>query len=90
MTSDSRDINSLRSELLPFSRPHIGEEEIAEVVAVMQSGWLATGPRVEQFEADLAAWLGGDAHVVAVTSGTAALHLAVLGAGIAPGDEVIT
>ncbi len=78
-----------RKDLLPFSRPHIGDEEIDEVVATLRSGWLTTGPRVEAFEAALSEYLGG-AHVVAVNSGTAALHLAVLGAGIGPGDEVIT
>ncbi|MBC7286857.1 MAG: DegT/DnrJ/EryC1/StrS family aminotransferase [Armatimonadetes bacterium] len=79
-----------RTEMLPFSRPHIGEEEIAEVVATLRSGWLTTGPRVEAFEKALAQYLGGDIHVVAVNSGTAALHLSVLGTGLGPGDEVIT
>jgi dTDP-4-amino-4,6-dideoxygalactose transaminase len=78
-----------RESLLPFSRPHIGDAEVNEVVATMRSGWLTTGPRVEQFEADLSAFLGG-AEVVALNSGTAALHLAVLAAGLGPGDEVIT
>ncbi len=75
---------------LPFSRPHIGDEEIAEVEATLRSGWLTTGPRVARFEADLAAYLGGEAQVLGVNSGTAALHLAVLAAGLGPGDEVIT
>jgi dTDP-4-amino-4,6-dideoxygalactose transaminase len=78
-----------RETLLPFSRPHIGEDEINEVTAVMRSGWLTTGPRVEQFETDLSAFWGG-AEVVSLNSGTAALHLAVLAAGLGPGDEVIT
>jgi dTDP-4-amino-4,6-dideoxygalactose transaminase len=80
----------MRDDILPFSRPHIGEEEIAEVVAAMRSGWLTTGPRAEKFEAGLAHYLGGGVEVVAVNSGTAALHLAVLAAGLGPGDEVIT
>lgn len=83
-------IGASREELLPFSRPHIGEGEVGEVVAAMQSGWLTTGPRVERFEAALAEYLGGGVEVVAVNSGTAALHLALLAAGIGPGDEVIT
>lgn len=79
-----------RSDLLPFNRPQIGDEEIAEVVEAMRSGWLTTGPRVERFEAALAQYLGGGIEVVCVNSGTAALHLAVLAAGLGPGDEVIT
>lgn len=78
-----------RDEMLAFSRPHVGEGEISEVMDVLRSGWLTTGPRVEQFERDLSAMLDG-AEVVALNSGTAALHLAVLAAGLGPGDEVIT
>ncbi len=81
---------SMRRDVLPFSAPCLGDEEIAEVNAVLRSGWLTTGPRVEQFEAALAEYLGGEVQVVAVNSGTAALHLAVLGAGLGDGDEVIT
>ncbi len=80
----------MRDDLLPFSRPSITEDEIAEVVATMRSGWLTTGPRTEKFEAAVAEYLGGDVQVVAVNSGTAALHLAVLAAGLGPGDEVLT
>jgi dTDP-4-amino-4,6-dideoxygalactose transaminase len=80
---------------LPFALPEIGEEEIAEVTAVLRSGWLTTGQRAKQFEADFAAFLGGDAgdsslQAIAVNSATAGLHLALEALGIAAGDEVIT
>jgi dTDP-4-amino-4,6-dideoxygalactose transaminase len=81
---------TVRDDLLPFSRPQITEAEVSEVVETLRSGWLSTGPRVERFEADLAAYLGCSCQAVALTSGTAALHLAVLAAGLGPGDEVIT
>ncbi|MBI3452722.1 MAG: DegT/DnrJ/EryC1/StrS aminotransferase family protein [Rhodospirillales bacterium] len=74
---------------LPFARPSIDEAEIAEVVACLKSGWLATGPRVQKFEAALAEYFGGP-RVLAVTSATAGLHLALLALGLKPGDEVIT
>src|SRR5262245_30372777 len=75
--------------MLPYARPLITDAEMAEVEACLRSGWLASGPRVLRFEAALAQRLGV-AHAVATCSGTAALHLAVLAAGIRPGDEVIT
>lgn len=83
MTTDSE------QEFLVFGAPLIGEEEIAEVVACLRSGWIGTGPRVAQFERDFAAFKGA-AHVAAVNSCTAALHLSLLAAGLEPGDEVIT
>lgn len=73
---------------IPFHVPSIGEEEIAEVVEVLRSGWLTTGPRVRQFEEAFAAHVGAR-HAIAVNSGTAALHLALEAVGIGPGDEVI-
>jgi dTDP-4-amino-4,6-dideoxygalactose transaminase len=82
---------------LPFALPEIGEEEIAEVVDALRSGWVTTGPKARRFEADFAAWLaapGGDdpaaLHCIAVNSATAGLHLALEALGIGPGDEVIT
>ena len=75
---------------LPFALPEIGEEEIAEVIEVLRSGWLTTGPRARRFEADFAAFLGGGLETVAVNSATAGLHLALEAIGIGPGDEVIT
>jgi dTDP-4-amino-4,6-dideoxygalactose transaminase len=79
----------IRSEFLPLSRPTIGEEEIAEVVDTLRSGWITTGPKVGVFEERCRDYLGMP-EAVAVNSGTAGLHLALLGAGIGPGDEVIT
>ena len=58
---------------IPFAPPAIGQAEIDAVSAVMQSGWLSTGPRVAEFERAFAAYVGAD-HAVAVNSGTAALH----------------
>ena len=81
---------------LPFALPEIGEEEIAEVVDTLRSGWVTTGPKAKRFEADFKAWLGdaGDdiegLHCIAVNSATAGLHLALEALGIGPGDEVIT
>ncbi len=72
-----------------FSVPFIGEEEIDAVVDCMRSGWLTSGPRVMQFEADFAAYVGAK-HAIAVNSCTAALHLALEALGVGPGDEVIT
>jgi dTDP-4-amino-4,6-dideoxygalactose transaminase len=74
---------------LPFSEPLIGEEEIAEVVACLRSGWLTTGPRAARFEEEFARYVGAR-HAIAVNSCTAALHLALEAAGVGPGDEVIT
>lgn len=78
-----------RSEPLIYGAPSIGEEEIAEVVACLRSGWLGTGPRVAKFEKLFAAYKGVP-HAVALSSCTAALHLALIAAKIGPGDQVIT
>ena len=76
---------------LPFALPEIGEEEIAEVVDTLRSGWVTTGPKAKRFEADFSAFLGDEGlHAVAVNSATAGLHLALEALGIGPGDEVIT
>ena len=75
--------------MIPYARPSIGEAEIAEVEACLRSGWLSTGPRAMRFERELAEYLGVR-HALGACSGTAALHLAVLAAGVGPGDEVIT
>ncbi len=80
---------------LPFALPEIGEEEIAEVVDTLRSGWVTTGPKARRFEADFARFLGDETggeelHCVAVNSATAGLHLALEAIGIGPGDEVIT
>jgi len=74
---------------LVFGSPLIEEPEIADVVASMKSGWLGTGPKVQQFEQDFKRYRRAE-HAVAVNSCTAALHLSLLAAGLKPGDEVIT
>lgn len=74
---------------IPFHRPSIGEEEINEVVDTLRSGWLTTGPRAARFEREFTGQVGAP-HGVAVNSATAALHLALAGLKIGPGDEVIT
>ncbi len=78
----------MRSTFLPFHVPDIGEADIDSVVATLRSGWLTGGPRVRDFEAEFAKYLGAR-HAVAVNSGTAALHLALMAAGLGAGDEVI-
>jgi dTDP-4-amino-4,6-dideoxygalactose transaminase len=79
----------MRSTFLDFSPPWIGEEEVAEVADTLRSGWITTGPRVKRFEEAFAAFLGAPG-AVALNSGTAALHVALVSAGIGPGDVVIT
>ena len=74
--------------VLPFHVPDIGDEEIAEVLDVLRSGWLTTGPKARDFEREFAATVGAK-HAVAVNSCTAALHLALEAAGIREGDEIL-
>jgi dTDP-4-amino-4,6-dideoxygalactose transaminase len=73
---------------IPFHLPSIDEDEIAEVVHTLRSGWLTTGPRVRQFEQEFASYVGSP-HAIAVNSCTAALHLALEAVGVGAGDEVI-
>jgi len=75
--------------VIPIARPQMGEEEKAGVWEAMASGSLAQGPRVRAFEAAFAAFVG-TRHAIATSSGTTALHLALLGHDIGAGDEVIT
>jgi dTDP-4-amino-4,6-dideoxygalactose transaminase len=77
-----------RQARLVFGAPVIGEAEIASVVECLRSNWIGLGPRVEQFEQEFARYKGAP-YAAAVSSATAALHLALLGLGIGPGDEVI-
>jgi len=79
----------MRSAFLPFARPALGEEEIAEVVDTLKSGWITTGPKVERFTAAFADYVGGR-YAVPVSSATAGLHVALLALGVGPGDEVVT
>ena len=78
-----------RKTFLSFQPPAIGPEEIAAVTETLTSGWLTSGPRAAELERRLAE-LTGARHAIALSSGTAAMHLALVGLGIGPGDEVIT
>ncbi len=79
----------MSEEFLPIGKPDISEEEIAEVVDALRSGWITYGPRTQQFEAEFAESVGA-AYAVGLNSCTAGMHLALLAMGIGPGDEVIT
>ena len=80
-----------QTNFLPFALPEIGEEEIAEVVDTLRSGWVTTGPKARRFEQEFVSFLGDDSlQAIAVNSATAGLHLALEALGIGPGDEVIT
>lgn len=74
---------------VPFAPPALGPDEIAEVIATLESGWLSTGPRVKRFEQAFARYTGAS-HAVALNSCTAALHLSLLASGVGAGDEVVT
>jgi dTDP-4-amino-4,6-dideoxygalactose transaminase len=73
---------------IPITRPFTGEEEAEAAAAAVRSGWLSQGPRVQEFESAVAAYVGAR-HGIATTNCTAALHLALLAVGVGPGDEVI-
>ncbi|HEV2208371.1 MAG TPA: DegT/DnrJ/EryC1/StrS family aminotransferase [Verrucomicrobiae bacterium] len=73
---------------IPFYKPYIDSDEIDEVVQTLKSGWLTTGPRARQFEAEFARYLNHP-HAVAVNSCTAALHLALEAIGLKPGQAVL-
>jgi dTDP-4-amino-4,6-dideoxygalactose transaminase len=82
-------LSSRRATFLSFQPPAVGDEEIAAVAETMRSGWLTTGPRAAELERRTAEYLGAS-HVLAVASGTAALHLSLAALDVRPGDEVIT
>jgi perosamine synthetase len=78
------------TEPIPLARPELGPREEELLLEVVRSGSLSLGPKLEQFEHDFSDWIGGDGYAVAVSSGTAALHLGVRALGWGEGDEVIT
>lgn len=80
--------NKDTSQIIPYSRQWIDDEDVAAVVNVLRSDWLTTGPKVAEFEQAVADFVNSKA-AVAVSSGTAALHAAIYAAGIGPRDEVI-
>jgi dTDP-4-amino-4,6-dideoxygalactose transaminase len=79
----------LRDTFLSFQPPAVGEEEVAAVAETLRSGWLTSGPRTAELERLFAEYVGAR-DVLALSSGTAALHLSLLALGVGPGDEVIT
>jgi dTDP-4-amino-4,6-dideoxygalactose transaminase len=85
----SRYVSHRRDTLLSFSPPAIGDEEIAEVVAALRSGWITTGPRTRIFEQAFAGYIGASA-ALALNSATGALHVALAALGVGPGTPVIT
>jgi perosamine synthetase len=93
MVRDFEQVNmektTLSDDFLPFALPVIEEEEISEVLDVLKSGWVTTGPKVKLFEREFAEYIGCK-HAIAVNSCTAALHLALEAIGIREGDEIIT
>ncbi len=74
--------------MIPYGRQKIDDADVAAVIEVLRSDWLTTGPKVDEFERDVAHYVGAK-HAVAVSSGTAALHAAMYALGITAGDEVI-
>jgi dTDP-4-amino-4,6-dideoxygalactose transaminase len=79
----------VRETFLSFQPPAVDEEEIEAVAETLRSGWLTSGPRAAELERRFAEHTGAR-YALAVSSGTAAMHLALVAAGIGPGDEVIT
>jgi dTDP-4-amino-4,6-dideoxygalactose transaminase len=75
--------------MLGFQPPAVGEEEIAAVAETLRSGWLTSGPGAAELERRMVEYLEAE-HVLALASGTAALHLSLVALGVGPGDEVIT
>src|SRR5579871_2336335 len=88
MTAPPPLASKIRTSFLPYCVPMIGEEEIAEVVDSIRSGWVTTGPKVKRFEDDFARYVGAN-HAIAVSSCTAALQVTLAALDIGPGDEVI-
>lgn len=76
-------------DFVPVARPHLGHEEVSAAQRAILSGWVTQGPEVAAFEREFAAFVGAP-YACAVSSGTTALHLALLATGVCPGDEVIT
>jgi dTDP-4-amino-4,6-dideoxygalactose transaminase len=79
----------MSKEFVPVALPHLGAEEVSAAERAILSGWVTQGPEVAAFEREFAAFVGAR-HACAVSSGTTALHLALLAVGVRPGDEVIT
>jgi len=78
-----------RKEFLPFALPDLDDDELVEIKEALDSGWITTGPKVRQFEAEFAAAVGAP-YALAVNSCTAAMHLALEAIGLQAGDIVLT
>ena len=78
----------VREKMLLFGAPNFGDEEIAEVVDTLRSGWISTGPKTKKFEEQFADYVGAK-YAVGLNSCTAGLHLSLVTLGVGPGDEVI-
>lgn len=79
----------MKRNFIPYGKQYIDEDDINEVIKVLKSDYLTTGPEIEKFEADFAKYVGSK-YAVAISNGTAALHAACFATGINIGDEVIT
>jgi dTDP-4-amino-4,6-dideoxygalactose transaminase len=82
-------VEKIRDEMLIFGSPMMGDDEIAEVVEVVKSCWIGTGPRCNRFEQLFAEYVGVP-HALATNSCTSSMHIALIASGVGPGDEVIT
>jgi perosamine synthetase len=81
-------VTTSAKQSIPIARPYVGQEEEQAVIHSLRSGWLSQGPGVAEFEKQFAQYVSAK-HAIAVSSCTTALHLAFIGAGIGPGDEVL-
>lgn len=79
----------MMSDFLPFSRPSMGNEELAALQEVLASGWITTGPKNQALE-EAFCQLTGNQHAIAVCSATAGMHVTLMALNIGPGDEIIT
>src|SRR6185436_9885799 len=81
-------VSAARPVRIPITRPCVGEEEGAAAAEAVRSGWLSQGKQVQDFEQELAEYIGVR-HAILVSNCTTALHLALVAAGVGPGDEVL-
>ena len=79
----------MQNKIIPYGRQHITEEDIQAVIEALKSDYLTQGPRISEFEANFAKYIGAK-YAIAVANGTAALHLCTMALGVKEGDKVIT